>query len=69
MSVADDDIRLNTSIESLIVNINSIQQNQHEKNIITITSPSPFNGKSTISMKFSEGLAKVGKKCYLLIMI
>lgn len=65
MSVADDDIRLNTSIESLIVNINSIQQNQHEKNIITITSPSPFNGKSTISMKFSEGLAKVGKKVLL----
>ncbi len=65
MSLSNDDIRLNTSIESLIVNINSLQDNQLDKNIITITSPSPFNGKSTISMKFAEGLAKVGKKVLL----
>jgi len=60
-----DNIKLNTSIESLIVNINSIQNNQHDKNIITITSPSAGNGKSTISMKLAEGFAKIGKKVLL----
>lgn len=63
--LANEDVRLNTSIESLIVNINSIQNNELEKNIITITSPSPFNGKSTISMKLAEGFAKIGKKVLL----
>ena len=62
---SQDDIRLNTSIESLIVNINSIQNNELDKNIITITSPSPFNGKSTISMKLAEGYAKIGKRVLL----
>ncbi len=61
----DDNLRLNTSIESLIVNINSLQSNQGDRNIITITSPSPSNGKSTISMKLAEGLAKIGKKVLL----
>ena len=59
---SNDDIRLNTSIESLIVNINSIQNGELDNNIITITSPSPFNGKSTISMKLSEGLSTIGKR-------
>ncbi len=62
---SQDDIRLNTSIESLIVNINSIQSNQLDKKIITITSPTPSNGKSTISMKLAEGFAKIGKKVLL----
>ena len=57
--------KLNTSIESLIVNINSIQNNQSENNLITITSPTPFNGKSTISMKLSEGFANINKKVLL----
>ncbi len=57
-----DEIKLSTSIESLIVNINSLQNNQREKNIITITSPSAGNGKSTISRKLAEGFAKIGKK-------
>jgi len=61
----EDDIRLNTSIESLIVNINSIQDGDTTKKIITITSPSPGNGKSTISMNLSEGLAKIGKRVLL----
>ena len=60
-----DDIRLNTSIESLIVNINSMQDNQLDKKIITITSPTPSNGKSTISMNLAEGFAKIGKKVLL----
>ena len=62
---ANEDIRLNTSIESLIVNINSIKDNQNDNNTITITSPSPFNGKSTISMKLAEGFAKIDKKVLL----
>ena len=65
MTLSKDNLRLNTAIESLIVNINSIQDNQPNKNIITVTSPSPFNGKSTISMKLAEGFAKVDKKVLL----
>ena len=34
------------------------------KNIITITSPTPTNGKSTISMNLAEGYAKIGKKVF-----
>ena len=60
-----DDERLKTSVESLIVNINSLQNNQVDKKIITVTSPSPSNGKSTISMKLAEGFAKIGKKVLL----
>lgn len=62
---ANDNIRLNTSIESLIVNINSMQDSQLKNNTITITSPSPSNGKSTISMKLAEGFAKIDKKVLL----
>ena len=62
---SNEDISLNSSIESLIVNISSIQNNQLNKNIITITSPTPYNGKSTISMKLAEGYAKIGKKVLL----
>jgi tyrosine-protein kinase Etk/Wzc len=65
IELSGDDIRLNTSIESLIVNINSIGESQPDKNLITITSPTPSNGKSTISMKLSEGLAKLDKKVLL----
>jgi tyrosine-protein kinase Etk/Wzc len=57
--------KLNTAIESLLVNINSLQDNKKDKNIITITSPSAGNGKSTISMKLAEGLSKIGKKVLL----
>ncbi len=57
--------KLNTSVESLIVNINSLQNKQDSKKIITITSPSAGNGKSTVSMKLAEGMAKIGKKVLL----
>lgn len=66
ISLANDDIRLNSSIESLIVNTFSIDNDQLDSKIITISSPSPFNGKSTISMKLSEGLAKLNKKVLLI---
>ncbi len=65
ISLAKDDIRLNTSIESLIVNLDSMNNGDTDKNIITITSPSPVNGKSTLSMKLAEGYAKIGKKVLL----
>ncbi len=60
-----NEIKLNTSLESLIVNINSLRNNQLDKKIITITSPSPENGKSTISIKLAETFAKIGKKVLL----
>ena len=62
---SEEDIALNSSIESLIINISSIMNNQSDNKIITITSPTPFNGKSTISMKLAEGFAKIGKKVLL----
>ena len=62
---SDDEAKLNVAIESLVVNINSIQKNQPEKNLITITSPSPSNGKSTVATKLAQGYATVGKKVLL----
>lgn len=63
--IESEDISLNSSIESLIVNITSIQKNKPLENIITITSPTPSNGKSTISMKLANGLSKIDKKVLL----
>jgi tyrosine-protein kinase Etk/Wzc len=63
---SEEGIALNSSIESLIVNIDSLINTQSDKKIITITSPTPFNGKSTIAMKLAEGYAKIGKKILLL---
>ena len=63
---SDDELtKLDVAIESLIVNINSIQNEDSEKNLITITSPSPSNGKSTVATKLAEGYAKIGKKVLL----
>tara|TARA_A100001388_G_scaffold159362_1_gene118857 strand:+ start:12114 stop:14240 length:2127 start_codon:yes stop_codon:yes gene_type:complete len=64
--ISPDDLKLSNSIESLIVSVNSIQNNDLDKKIITVTSPSPGNGKSTISMKLAEGFAKIGKKVLLI---
>jgi tyrosine-protein kinase Etk/Wzc len=63
---SEEDLAFNASIESLIVNIGSIMSTKSDKKIITITSPTPFNGKSTISMKLAEGYAKIGKKILLI---
>lgn len=63
--IESEDISLNSSIESLIVNITSIQKNKPLENLITITSPTPSNGKSTISMKLANGLSKIDKKVLL----
>jgi tyrosine-protein kinase Etk/Wzc len=63
--LSENNLRLTSSIESLIVNINSLQENQLDRKIITITSPSPNNGKSTVSMKLAEGMARINKKVLL----
>jgi tyrosine-protein kinase Etk/Wzc len=57
--------KLDVAVESLIVNINSIQDSQPDKNLITITSPSPSNGKSTVATKLAQGYARIGKKVLL----
>ena len=63
---SDDQVnKLNVAVESLIVNINSIQNYQPDQNLITITSPSPSNGKSTVATKLAQGFAKIGKKVLL----
>ena len=57
---------LNSSIESLIVNIDSMNDIQTKKNLITITSPTPENGKSFIAKNLVEGYVKLGKKVLLI---
>lgn len=61
-----DDPSLNSSIESLIFNIDSSIGNQTNKNIITVTSPSPDIGKSTMSIKIAEEYSKLGSKILLI---
>ena len=62
---SDEVTKLDVAVESLIVNVSSIQKNDASKNLITITSPSPSNGKSTVATKLAEGYAKIGKKVLL----
>ena len=61
----DELTKLDVAVESLIVNVNSIQKKDANKNLITITSPSPSNGKSTVATKLAQGYAKIGKKVLL----
>lgn len=63
---AQDDTRFNSSIESLILNISSIQKDQPNNKLIAISSPSPFNGKSTLAKKLAEGYSRLGKKVLLI---
>ena len=62
--LAKHDIKITSAIESLIINIGSSDNNNDNK-VISITSPSASNGKSTISMRLAEGFAKIGKKVLL----
>lgn len=62
----DNEEIIDSAIESLIVNIDSMNDNQNKKNMITITSPGASNGKSTNSMKLAEGYVKLGKKVLLI---
>ena len=62
--------RLSTSLESLIINIKSIFDEDIEFNkpnkTILITSPSPSNGKSYISNEVANQLSNLGHKVLLL---
>lgn len=62
---ADSNKALYSSIESLIVNIDSMNNSDYKNNIITLTSPTPENGKSFSSIKLAEGYAELGKKVLL----
>ncbi|MDA9716365.1 AAA family ATPase [Candidatus Marinimicrobia bacterium] len=57
-----DDLKLVSSLESIIVNIKSLQNNDVSKNVIVLTSPTPSNGKSTISVAMAHSLSSIGKK-------
>jgi tyrosine-protein kinase Etk/Wzc len=57
-----DDLKLVSSLESIIVNIQSLQNNDASKNVIVLTSPTPSNGKSTISLAMAHALNSIGKK-------
>ncbi len=61
-----DDKKLISSIESIIVNIQSIQGDDDSKKVILLTSPSPANGKSTVSSNLAETFASIGKKVLLI---
>lgn len=54
------------SIESLIVNIQTIQKSKPNNKIIAITSPSKENGKSTTSLALAKKLASLNYKVLLL---
>lgn len=62
----NEDTDTHSSFESLILNIDSMNTNQTKSNLITITSPSPGNGKSTSSSKLAEAYSKLGKKVLLI---
>ena len=58
--------QLNSSIESLIVNLRSIKSDNNDKKVISISSPSPANGKSLISKLLAEKLASIGSRVMLI---
>ena len=60
----DELTKLDVAVESLVVNVNSIQKNDANKNLITITSPSPSNGKSTVATKACKRLRKNRQKSF-----
>ena len=62
----NEETALSSAFESIIVNLRSLKNEGNKKNIISITSPSPSNGKSTISTYLSESLLKVGNKVLLI---
>lgn len=63
----DDDINFNRSIESAILNIESIEpSDQINSKLILITSPTEDNGKSLISRHISKRLAEMNRKTLLI---
>ena len=60
--------RLDQSLESLFVNIQtiSVQKNLEQNVTVLITSPTPENGKSYISREIAKKIATIGKKVLLI---
>lgn len=58
--------QFNSSLEALIVNIEALEDDKELSKIILITSPSPYNGKSTLARNLSESLVKANKKVLLI---
>ena len=62
-----DTSRYKSAIESAIINIRSLQdENEDGAQIICLTSPTALNGKSTTSKKLAETLSLLGKKVLLI---
>tara|TARA_B100000963_G_scaffold281628_1_gene250151 strand:+ start:7144 stop:9240 length:2097 start_codon:yes stop_codon:yes gene_type:complete len=59
-----DNLKLNQAMENLIVNINSLNKNGGK--VITITSPTPANGKSFASRNIARSLAEIKNKTLLI---
>ena len=66
VSNGKDDKKLLSSIESLIVNIKSLVGDDDSKKVFLITSPTPSNGKSTISTFLATSFSEINKKVLLL---
>jgi len=62
----NDSSRYKSAMESAIINIRSLHEEiNNEATIISLTSPTALNGKSTTAAKLSEMLSLLGKKILL----
>ena len=65
ISDLESSLNYQSSIETFIVNIETIKEGDSKKNVILITSPGASNGKSTISSSLAKSLASLGHKVLL----
>jgi capsular exopolysaccharide synthesis family protein len=61
-----EDNRYRSSLEAAIVNIRSLEDGNGGAKTISITSPTPLNGKSTTSKNLAQTLSLLGKKVLLI---
>ena len=61
-----DDVKLHNSIESLVVNIQSIETENKLAKTILLTSPTASNGKSFLSREVAKNFSAIGKKVLLI---
>ena len=61
-----DDLKLHNSIESLVVNIQSIDTDNKLAKTILLTSPTASNGKSFLSREVAKNFSSIGKKVLLI---
>lgn len=60
------DQRFDSSIETLILNLQSLKQDEGLNKVVLVTSPTPSNGKSTISAKLAQSMSFLNKKVLLI---